>query len=408
LSARGRLGVLVRSFPKLSETFILGEILGLERAGFQVTVFTLRPPTDAIAQPLVAQVRAPIVLVAPPAPCGESAGMAGTTGADADPDDELARLLAAQLRRRGIGHLHGHFIDRPGAIAAHAAELAGITFSLSAHAKDIYLGDPRQIRGLLGAACFTVTCTGYNHEVLEGLAPPGASVHRVYHGIDTGRFAPARAPGPRPVAAQGAPAPTRILAVGRLREKKGFATLVRAVAALREQGVDAVCDIVGYGEQQPVLEAQIASLRLEGHVRLGGKMSHARIRDLYREADVFVAPSEIAADGDRDGIPNVLLEAMATALPVVTTPVSGIPEVVRDGENGLLVPPADTAALAAAIARLAASASLRERLGAAARRAVIAQFGEERNLAQLVGLLAPYVRPQTAGLGTGTEGRPHV
>ena len=136
-------------------------------------------------------------------------------------------------------------------------------------------------------------------------------------------------------------------------------------------------------------------------------MSHARIRDLYREADLFVAPSEIAADGDRDGIPNVLLEAMATALPVVTTPVSGIPEVVRDGENGLLVPPADAAALAAAIERLAGSAALRERLGAAARRAVIAQFGEARNLAQLVELLQAWTGARAAGLGTGTGGRRH-
>ncbi len=413
MSSRGRLGVLVRRFPKLSETFILGEILGLERAGFEVTVFTLRSPTDAIVQPRAAEVRAPIVSLDPP----DAAAGAATQG----DDEALAQELAAQLGRRAIGHLHGHFIDRPGAIAARAAELAGITFSLSAHAKDIYLGDPQQIRRLLGAARFTVTCTGYNLEVLRQLAPPQATVHRVYHGIDTARFAPARSPGPRVVKADSsapaasmaggagavAPGPTRILAVGRLREKKGFATLVRAVSALRERGRDVTCDIVGYGEQQASLEAQVSALRLEGRVRLCGKMSHARIRDLYREADLFVAPSEIAADGDRDGIPNVLLEAMATALPVVTTPVSGIPEVVRDGENGLLVPPADAAALAAAIERLAGSAALRERLGAAARRAVIAQFGEARNLAQLVELLQAWTGARAAGLGTGTGGRRH-
>ncbi len=416
MRARGRLGVLVRSFPKLSETFILGEILGLERAGFDVTVFTLQPPTDAIAQPLVAQVRASIVPIAPPA---AGSGAAAPAVGAVDSDDELARLLAAQLRQRGIGHLHGHFVDRPGAIAARAADLAGISFSLSAHAKDIYLGDPLQIRRLLGAARFTVTCTGYNHEVLLGLAPPGAEVHRVYHGVDTTRFAPARSPGPRPVVAAttafagtptpqragGEPRPMRLLAVGRLRAKKGFATLVQAVAALRAGGVDAVCDIVGYGEEQAALATQVAALQLDGRVRLRGKLSHATILGYYRDADVFVAPSEIAADGDRDGIPNVLLEAMATALPVVTTPVSGIPEVVRDGENGLLVPPGDAAALSAALRRLSMSGSLRDRLGAAARRTVIAQFGEERNLAQLVGLLETCIASPAAGRGTGTLGR---
>lgn len=372
MSARGRLALLVRSFPKLSETFILEEVLGLERAGFELTIFTLRAPSDALVQPAVSRVRAEVVALA-----GE--------GVAPDDDESLARALAAQLARRGLAHLHAHFIDRPAAIAARAARLAGATFSISAHAKDIYLGDPAEIRRRLGEARFTVTCTAYNRDVLQRLAPPGAAVHLAYHGIDVARFAPPAAP----LAA--AAAPPRILAVGRLREKKGFATLVAACALLRDRGIACECDIVGYGEQRAALEAAIDAAGLGSRVRLRGTMNHAQIIELYRTATVFAAPSEIAADGDRDGIPNVLLEAMACGLPVVSTPVSGIPEVVRDGVEGRLVPPADPRALADALGTLVGDAALRARLGAAARSTVVSRFGEDRNLARLATLLEPWL-----------------
>lgn len=327
MSVRARLGVLVRCFPKLSETFILEEILGLERRVRADDLLTLRPPSDVLVQPAVAQVRAPIVPLYDAMPAsapggearresaGEYAGVeAEVPRPDARPSDaQLAQLLSARLRDAGIAHLHAHFIDGPAAIAARAAQLAGIGFSISAHARDIYLGDPEAIRQRLGEACFTVTCTTYNHAVLERLAPPGAAVHCVYHGIDTGRFAPR----PR---ARAAGAPPTILAVGRLRAKKGFATLVRACGLLRAQGVAFACEIVGYGEEQAALEALVEAEGLQGVVRLRGKMNHSGILGLYREATVFAAPSEVAADGDRDGIPNVLLEAMACALPVISTP----------------------------------------------------------------------------------------
>lgn len=401
MSRTGRaLGVLVKTFPKISETFILAELLGLERQGFDLTIFSLQRPTDAISQPALARLRAKVVYVgddaptpgqrwsrrmlsavaAPVATAAACADVARPTNGLGIRDLDTALALARALRTADVTHLHAHFIDRTGAIGQMAARFAGIPCSLSAHAKDIYLTSPAALRRRLRRAQFTTTCTEYNRAALAAVAPAGTSLHRIYHGIDTSRFQAQ----PSPVVAQG---PLQLLAVGRLRPKKGFATLVRACALLRDRGIDARCDIVGYGEQQPELERLVEDLRLTGRVVLRGKMSHRELIDVYAGAHVFVAPCEIAADGDRDGIPNVLLEAMSMRLAVVTTPVSGIPEVVRNGCNGLLVPPADPASLAAALEMLARDPDKRQRLGREARRSVLEQFGEESNLQDLVGLL---------------------
>ena len=397
------LGVLVKTFPKISETFILAELLGLERAGFDLVIYSLQRPTDAIMQPGAARLRARVVYVgeeggdaalglqqrfmaAMRAPVAYAATRWATLRAS-DPlhSDDMPRVLtlARLLREHGVAHLHAHFIDRTGGIGLAAARIAGIGCSISAHAKDIYLSDPALLRRRIAAARFVTTCTEYNRAALAAVAPSGTTVQRIYHGIDTQKFQPASE-----AQAAGDAAALRLLAVGRLRPKKGFATLVEACARLRERGLAIHCDIVGYGEERERLIALIERLGLAGCVRLRGKMSHRELIDVYREADVFVAPCEIASDGDRDGIPNVLLEAMAMQLAVVSTPVSGIPEVLRDGVNGLLVPPADPAALAAAIEKLhAGEATLRRQLGRRARRSVLSQFGEDANLRALVTLL---------------------
>lgn len=364
-----RLGVLVKTFPKISETFVLSEILGLERAGLPLTIFSLQRPTDHIAQPAAALLRAAVVYLEPGS------------------DDDCTRMLAKHLCTRGVRHLHAHFVDRPGAIAARAARLAGISFSLSAHARDIYLSEPRALAQRLSQAAFTVTCTDYNRVALQRIALPEAALHCVYHGIDARRFTPA--PPSAAVRAGHGDARPLILAIGRLRPKKGFATLIRACALLRDRGLRAHCEIVGYGEESIHLHELVEQLDLGGRVAFAGKMSHADLIERYRAATVFAAPCEVAADGDRDGIPNVLLEAMAVQLPVVTTPVSGIPEVICDGENGLLVAPAEEFALADALEKLIRDPLLCARLGAAARRTVVTDFGQERGLTALIALLRP-------------------
>jgi len=390
--------VMVRMFPKLSETFVLEELLGLERLGMTLRLYTLAPPTDALVHDAVARVRAPVAAVpaggAVPAravlaqavwalvhrPWGllqswVQAGRQGRAGWRLWP---RAAWLARRLRLDGVRHLHVHFIAEPADLAAQAAALSGLPFSVSAHAKDIYLSAAPDLRRRLGAARFTVTCTECNRAVLDGVAP-GARVWRMYHGIDAQVFHPRQrqATGDTPL----------LLSVGRLRAKKGHDTLLAACARLQAQGRAVAAEIVGYGEEADRLHALRDELGLAEAVHLRGKLARDGVLAAYGRASVYVQPSRIDADGDRDGIPNVLLEAMAMGLPVVATQVSGIPELVEDGVNGLLVPPDDPPALAQAIARLLDDPALASRLGEAARATVLARFDNDRNLRQLLALL---------------------
>ena len=254
MTAQRRLGILVKTFPKLSETFILEELLQLERAGFELDVYALQRPTDALQQPALQRLRATVTYIDAPAPplpliaarhaaaflrsplCYSRALLHAVARREGRGWRDLTRALGlvGLLRQRPVSHLHAHFIDSSGSIAEVVAMLAPVTFSLSAHAKDIYLGDPEVIRRKLQRAAFTVTCTCFNHETLQAIAGHDCRIHRVYHGIDTGRFA---LPAGATAEARAARRPL-ILAVGRLRAKKGFATLLRACAELRQQGRD--------------------------------------------------------------------------------------------------------------------------------------------------------------------------
>jgi glycosyltransferase involved in cell wall biosynthesis len=392
------LGVLVKIYPKLSETFILEEILGLERLGLSLRLYALAPATDAISHPAVARVCAPLVTVPSPvrgqlhgfisrhlqllheAPLRYLGTLAVALAAGRSGISDFARAgwLAVQLRLDGVAHLHGHFISAPADIAALVSRLLALPFSISAHAKDIYLSEPADLRRRLQAARFTVTCTEANRAVLAATAP-GAEVHRMYHGIDHALFHPAR----RRLASH----VPMIVSVGRLRAKKGLDTLISACALLRDRGQAFTCEIVGYGEEMVHLQAQIESLGLSDHVRLVGKLAREQVIERYARAAVYVQPSRIAADGDRDGIPNVLLEAMAMGLPVVASNVSGIPELVDSGVNGLLVSPDDPAALADAIVRLIRQPALCADLGCSARQTVTERFDNDLNLRLLCGML---------------------
>ncbi len=305
---RKPLAILVKRFPKLSETFILNEVLALEAMGWPVTIFTLHAPSDSVVHGDVARVRAKIVQLEQSRP---------------------AAHLAAACGMRGIAHIHAHFADEPAALAMAAAKQAGIGFSISAHAKDIYLADPARLRRVMGAARFVATCTSYNAEFLRRAAP-GVPVAKLYHGIDCGKFSCiGHKPDQLPL----------ILGIGRLRSKKGFDTLIEACGVLKDQGRAFACEIIGYGPEQARLKKLIGKLGLARQVRMPGKLAHEAVVERIAAASVFALPCRIDADGDRDGIPNVILEAMAAGVPVVSTPVSGVPEVISDGHSGLLVPP---------------------------------------------------------------------
>lgn len=394
------LGLLVKMFPKLSETFVLEEVLGLERLGQPLRLYTMAPPSDAVSHGAAARVRAPLTAV-PAAPWrtapGTTAarhlhwlasapvryvralGFALRRGRGGLAAFARAGWLAGQLRADGVAHLHAHFIAQPADLAEMVWRLAGLPFSISAHAKDIYLSEPADLARKLRAARFTVTCTGANCTVLRQLAPE-ATVQRMYHGVDRDVFHPSRRLAPALV--------PHLLSVGRLREKKGLDDLIEACRLLRDRGQPFHCEIVGYGEQESALRALIDHHGLADQVELAGKLPRERVIERYARCAVYVQPSRVAADGDRDGIPNVLLEAMAMGVPVVACAVSGIPELVRHGRTGLLVaadpPAAVPEALATAITRLLDDPALARRLGHDAREHVSRHFDNDRNLRLLL------------------------
>ena len=391
-------GLLTKIFPKLSETFVLEEVLGLERLGVPLVIYTLAAPADSVAHPAVQRVRSPVcqvpespwrqplqllarhlrLVVAGPLRYATAARLAATRGRSGWVDFARAGWLAGQMCADGVAHLHTHFISRPADVAELMSAMSALPFSISAHAKDIYLSDAADLRRKMAAARFTVTCTEFNCRTLRDIAP-AACVQRMYHGIDAAVFNPASRFKPSLV--------PLILSVGRLREKKGLDTLIHACALLLGRGTPFRCEIVGYGEEQPRLARLISELGLADHVQLSGKLARDEVLGRYARAAVYVQPSRIAADGDRDGIPNVLLEAMATGVPVVATKVSGIPELVQHERTGLLIEPDAAGELADAITRLLDEPRLCRELAAAARHSVTTNFDNDHNLRLVLQLL---------------------
>lgn len=394
---RTTVGILVKRFPKLSETFILNEVIGLEARGQKLHIFTLEAPSDEIVNPAVARVQARVEQVT-------AATLSVWLQAFASNPVHFMRGIWIALREFGlrdgkaisqairlarvmrvgkVDHLHAHFADRPAAIARVACALAGLSFSISAHAKDIYVQAPDRLRPRLRAASFTATCTGHNAIHLRKLEP-SARVVRLYHGVDTANLSAAPPP-----ARIGAPL---ILGVGRLRPKKGFDTLIAGCAQLAKDGCDFRCVIAGYGPEEAQLRAAIEAANLSGRIELAGKVPHEEVVALMRAASVFALPCRVEEDGDRDGIPNVLLEAMTVGVPVVSTSVSGIPELISDGETGLLVDTNDAAALAGAISRVLLDSALAARLATNARRVVNDRFSLDGDIAVLNRLLTQALR----------------
>lgn len=377
MSERPPLAILVKRFPKLSETFILSELLALEKLGWEVTIFTLEPPSDELVHPDVAKVKADIIQLDKRNP---------------------ARHLADQLAARNTAHIHAHFAGVPAGIARAAAHRIGIGYSISAHAKDIYLTDQALLRQNLGDARFVVTCTSHNAQHLRKIAP-GVPVAKLYHGIDCAKLQPGEDAGRID--------PPLILSVGRLRSKKGLDVLIEACARLQQDGTAFRCEIIGYGPEEETLLSLIETLGLQQHVRLIGKLGHDEVLARMRAARIFALPCRIDADGDRDGIPNVILEAMAMGLPVVSTPVSGVPEIIEHGRTGWLVPPEDSEALAERLAALIDEGADAE-VVCAARHAVHSRFGDGRDIAMLDRLLLGATGSTAQGLGYVIKGFPRL
>lgn len=430
-----RVAYLLKMYPRFSETFVLNEILELERQGLDLRIYSLRKPDDGRFHGDLARVKAPVAylpeslfsrprrlaraqrraMALDPARYLRTAAEALGRGNRVALRRFLqAGILLPQLRDAGIGHLHVHFASAAASVAYYARRLGGPSYSITAHAKDIYhqAVSPVSLRRKLRAAAFTITVSDFNLRHLDALlAADGgqpARLHRIYNGLDLECFALPQAP-----AFTGSDEVPLILGVGRLVEKKGFDDLVRACALLRDAGRPFRCLIVGKGEQQTALRSLIDGLGLADRVALPGPLPRESLLELYPRAALLAAPCVVGADGNRDGLPTVLLEAAALGTPMVATPVTGIPELLRDGATGWQVPERDPVALAAALTEVLDAPVESRRRAALARRRVEAAFDLRRNVGLLRQLLTQppraeerprtLLRPEATGLRTGSD-----
>ena len=426
---------ILKGFPRLSEMFIASEIYRLEQLGIRLRLHVIKPADESRHHGIIERVRAkPDYLPA-------TGSLSATT---------LSRWLTAHLkdflpalrrvaRRRPAGvaraavaafaqavrarrtrwswprklylkeflqaaviadrlldtpdvrHLHAHFCHGATTVTWLAAMMTGLPFSFTAHAKDIYcesLNPAGLLRRKMRAARFIVTCTDANREHLRKIEPR-AEIHCIYHGLNA-EFTDLLEHSPYLPSKQ---RHLRALGVGRLVPKKGFDVLVEACGILRRRNIPFEALIVGeHGEHEAEIRRRIDALGLEKSIRLTGPMAQSKLYEEYRQASAFCLPCRVLDNGDRDGIPNVLVEAMACGLPVITTAVSGIPEVVKDGINGQLIPPDDPLALADALLRLDREPRFARRLSEEAQATVRERFDGERFAAQLADLFREAVR----------------
>jgi glycosyltransferase involved in cell wall biosynthesis len=371
-----RVAYVLKRYPRLSETFILNEILGVERTGLPVRILASKDPKEPKVHEAVSRVRAEVTYMR------DAARRAGHDG-----PEEIAegRVVSETFRREGLTHLHAHFATHAAGVARAAWRDCGVPYSFTAHAKDIFTDevDRGRLAGLLCDARFVVAISEYHRRFLLDVEPR-ARVEVVRNGIDIEAWEK----GSDPFFAKKGSDPLSIVAAGRLVAKKGFDDLVRACALLRDRGVPFTCRVLGDGDERPHLQALVDTLDLAGLVTLAGAVTQDELKVDLRRADAFAAPCVTTPSGDRDGLPTVILEAMAAGVPVVATPVTAIPEIVRDGETGLLVPERGWERLADALAALHADRGLGLRLARAAREAVSELHDHARNAARLAKLFA--------------------
>ena len=396
--------VVLKGWPRLSETFIAQELRALEERGFALRLYSLRLPTDRSVHPVSRAVRAPVVYLpeylwhAPGRVVRAWRTVRRRSGYGKalrtwlrdlwrDPTPNRIRrfgqalVLAAELPA-DVVHLHAHFLHTPASVARYAGMIRKLGWSVSAHAKDIWTIPSWEKAEKLADAVWAVTCTAAGCAHLNSLARMPATL--VHHGIDVERFPSAPA---RPLRDGSDPAqPVVLLSVGRAVPKKGFADLLAALSRLPQE-LHWRFVHVGGGPLLGELKALATALGLTSRIEWRGARAEDDVRAAYRAADLFALASRVMPDGDRDGIPNVIAEAMSQGLPVVATTAGAIPELVTHG-TGLLVPPGDPAALADALGTLIRDPALRHTLGAAGEERVRREFLAERGFDRIAGLLA--------------------
>ncbi len=402
------LGMILKGYPRISESFISSEILLLESLGIPICIFSIRQPREDFSHRHVRRIRADVTYL-PEYVLPHWRTLARTNGAlwrrlgSHYPRCFLSavfrswerrgvatlrhflqagHLAAVRLVDSNVSHLHAHFCHTPTSVALFASELTGLPFSFTAHAKDIYTSEPAQLARKIARARFVVTCTRYNADHLgriAGRARASTPIHTIYHGIDVDFFS------------FGAPPlqqrPCRILSVGRLVAKKGYDDLVDALTILDRAGLDFELVHIGSGDMEEEIRQLIRRRNLENRVHLLGTLTHDEVLTHYRHAHCVALACRVAEDGDRDGIPNVLIEAMAVGVPVVSTRVSAIPELVEDGVTGTLVEPRQPEAMARALARVLTRPEDRGDILRRAREKVEREFDQKRCVMKLHQLL---------------------
>lgn len=391
MSTPKRVAYVVKRYPRYSETFIVNEILAHEASGLELTIVSLNAAIDTHFQDAISKVRAPVSYLSGSSTKASSFWKDLKAVAklipnfwqkieqlDSDDSKELwqAAMLAKFIHTQGITHLHAHFATSATTVARLAAKLANIPYSFTAHAKDIFheTVDSRDLERKLADAASAITVSDFNLDYLKANYPRAShSLKRIYNGLDLAKF-PFEVPVQRPPV---------IVSVGRLVEKKGFDVLLDACAILKQKNLEFRCEIIGSGELEDPLKAKIQSLNLANEVELLGPRPQIEMIKHVQNARVFAAPCVVGKDGNRDGLPTVLLEAMALGTACISTDVTGIPELIQDNKTGLQVAQNDPQALAFALERLLSNEA--ECLGLAinARALIEANFDIHKNALQL-------------------------
>jgi len=392
--------VILKGYPRLSETFIAQEIRELERRGAELRLISLRHPTDPHLHPVHREIVAPVrylpeylhhepvrvlrgVAAARRHPGFERSAAAWLRDMRRDPTRNRIRrfgqacVLAAELEP-DTRHLHAHFLHTPASVARYAALILGLPWSCSAHAKDIWTTPEWEISEKLAEVAWAVTCTASGRDRLRALTPMPDTIDLVYHGLDLERF-PLRHPDRPPRDGSTVSDPVIILSVGRAVEKKGFDDLLDAMARL-DSVLSWKLRHIGGGSLIDRLKARAARLGIADRIEWLGPQPQEVVLQEMQCADLFALASRIASDGDRDGLPNVLMEAQSQGLAVLATTVSAVPELVVDRKTGLLVPPADPQAMARALTRLVRDPELRQQLGQSGARRVHDSFSLATNI----------------------------
>lgn len=377
------LGYILKGYPRISETFISNEILLLEQRGFKITLFPMRQPREDFCHDSVKRIQAeihylpthlfrnflqlilPNILLAIKRPkiYLRVLSTALKRFARTRKKATFKHLFQAGymvnnhlLHTPEITHLHGHFAHSPTSVTMFASLLSGIPYSFTAHAKDIYTSNREQLKEKIAQARFVATCTRYNAQYLEDIADlVKTPIHCIYHGIDINLF---HSNGAKITCTP----PYNLLTVARMTEKKGLPTIYSALAILKKQGINFKHTLIGDGDDREAILSLISELGLEQNCLWLGTQTHKEVLQHFRKSDLFVLGCEIAKNGDRDGIPNVLVESLAMGVPAISSDVSAIPEIIQNKKTGLLVRPADSDEMAAAILQLLQDSNLRQRV----------------------------------------------